>query len=153
VAADVGTGSGAVAIALARGAPGLRVWAADTSRHAVALARRNVGRHGLRRRSTSAAATCSGPRRRRWTSSWPTSPTCPSRRWTCTATSTASPERRCSRRGDGLGAYRRLVQAARGRLTCDGLLLIQVRRRVLAARRDELDALAASLCPGVAPAA
>jgi release factor glutamine methyltransferase len=49
---DVGTGSGAIAIAIASASPAAHVWATDTSRCAVALARANVRRHGLHRRVT-----------------------------------------------------------------------------------------------------
>lgn len=45
--ADVGTGSGAIAVALALRAPHARLWATDTSPAAVALARANVCRHQL----------------------------------------------------------------------------------------------------------
>jgi release factor glutamine methyltransferase len=45
--ADVGTGSGAVAIALAVNRPEVEVWATDTSEEAVELARRNAERHGV----------------------------------------------------------------------------------------------------------
>ena len=45
--ADVGTGSGAVALAIASRAPQARVWATDTSASAVRIARANVCRHGL----------------------------------------------------------------------------------------------------------
>src|SRR5213595_2723488 len=44
---DVGTGSGAIAIAIASAAPAAELWATDTSRIAVSLARANVRRHGL----------------------------------------------------------------------------------------------------------
>ena len=44
VVADVGTGSGALALAIARAAPQARVWATDTSPAAVALAPENVRR-------------------------------------------------------------------------------------------------------------
>jgi methylase of polypeptide subunit release factors len=43
--------------------------------------------------------------------------------------------------GDGLGLVRRLVAAARRRLTPDGLLALQVRGRIHAARRPELHML------------
>lgn len=46
-AVDVGTGSGCLAIALAYHHPGLAVDALDVSPEALALARRNVARHGL----------------------------------------------------------------------------------------------------------
>jgi release factor glutamine methyltransferase len=48
--ADVGTGTGAVAIALAVNRPQIEVWATDTSREAVALARANAELHGVANR-------------------------------------------------------------------------------------------------------
>ncbi len=45
--ADVGTGSGCVAVALARWLPGATVTAIDASRDALAFARRNAERHGV----------------------------------------------------------------------------------------------------------
>ncbi len=47
---DVGTGSGAIALALASTRPGLRVWATDLSEGAIRLARANGRRLGLERR-------------------------------------------------------------------------------------------------------
>jgi len=44
---DVGTGSGAIAVALAKELPGARVVAADVSRDALHLARENCTRHGV----------------------------------------------------------------------------------------------------------
>ncbi len=44
---DVGTGSGCIAIVLARELPGARVIATDLSRHALGVARRNAARHGV----------------------------------------------------------------------------------------------------------
>jgi len=49
-AADVGTGSGCIAIALARYAPNVEVWAGDVSREALDVARRNVAKHSLEAR-------------------------------------------------------------------------------------------------------
>ena len=43
--------------------------------------------------------------------------------------------------GDGLGLVRRLVIAARRRLTPDGLLALQIRGRIHAVPRTELHAL------------
>ena len=45
--ADVGTGSGCIAIAVARYAANTEVWASDVSEEALAVAARNVARHGL----------------------------------------------------------------------------------------------------------
>ncbi len=45
--ADVGTGSGCIAVALAANLPGLVVYACDCSRDALDVARRNAARHGL----------------------------------------------------------------------------------------------------------
>jgi release factor glutamine methyltransferase len=49
---DIGTGSGCLAIALAREIPGARVVATDVSPHALKVARRNAERHGVRERIT-----------------------------------------------------------------------------------------------------
>ena len=46
-AADVGTGSGCIAIALAHYAPAVEVWAGDVSAESLDVARRNVAKHGL----------------------------------------------------------------------------------------------------------
>ena len=49
-AADVGTGSGCIAVALGHYAPEVEVWAGDVSQEALEVARRNVARHGLEAR-------------------------------------------------------------------------------------------------------
>jgi release factor glutamine methyltransferase len=44
---DLGTGSGCIAVALARELPAARLWAVDVSMRALAVARRNAARHGV----------------------------------------------------------------------------------------------------------
>lgn len=45
---DLATGSGAVAVAIAKNAPGAEVWATDVAHEALAIARRNADRNRLR---------------------------------------------------------------------------------------------------------
>ncbi len=59
--ADVGTGCGAVAVAIAHTLPWVRVIATDTSQGALLLARANVGRHGLGHRIALARADLLSP--------------------------------------------------------------------------------------------
>jgi release factor glutamine methyltransferase len=47
---DMGTGSGCIAIAVARAAPAARVWAVDISGPALAVCKRNAARHGVAER-------------------------------------------------------------------------------------------------------
>jgi release factor glutamine methyltransferase len=49
-AADIGTGSGAIAVCLAHLVPSLRLVATDVSEEALAIARRNAERHGVAER-------------------------------------------------------------------------------------------------------
>jgi release factor glutamine methyltransferase len=60
-AADIGTGSGCIAIALAHYAPAAEVWASDISSEAVEVAARNVVRHGLGERVHAACGDLMEP--------------------------------------------------------------------------------------------
>jgi release factor glutamine methyltransferase len=139
--ADVGTGSGAVAVAIAAGAPRAQVWATDTSLAAVRLARANACRHGVGRRvSVIHSDLLDGvpgqldlvaanlpylaehlrPERPELEGEPPDAVFAP---------------------GDGLGPYRRLVDACRSALRPDGLLAIQLHGRVLTSTAADLGAL------------
>lgn len=141
VVADVGTGSGALALAIAAAAPRTRVWATDTSPAAVALARENVRRHRLDGRVT----VCEGD----LLDSVPGSfdlvvanlPYLPAAERGLDADLAGEPVEALFAGGDGLDPYRRLLGACRERLAADGALVVQLRRRVLHARGDELDFL------------
>ncbi|MFN3335805.1 MAG: N5-glutamine methyltransferase family protein, partial [Caldilinea sp.] len=52
IMADVGTGSGAIALAVAANAPNIHVYALDISAHALAVAQRNVTRYTMDERIT-----------------------------------------------------------------------------------------------------
>jgi len=59
--ADIGTGSGAIAVALARTLPGLRAVATDVSAAALAVARQNASRAGVSERITWAEGAGAAP--------------------------------------------------------------------------------------------
>jgi release factor glutamine methyltransferase len=139
VVADVGTGSGAVAIGIAAGAPEARVWATDTSPAAIALARKNVSRHGLADRVHVLRGDLLDPVPGAVDLVVANLPYLPSGE--PDPELAGEPEAALYAPGDGLGPYRRLLEAAEERLFPSGALIVQFRRRVLLARRGELDAL------------
>jgi release factor glutamine methyltransferase len=151
--ADVGTGSGAIAIAIAIACPTVEVWATDISHGAVALARANVRRHRLEDRVQvrpgDLLAPVPGPLDLIVAnlpyiaaSAAPEHPDLVS-----------EPATAVFADGDGLGPYRRLVDAAATRLADGGALLLQLDRRVFAASRAELPSLRAALGNAVSAAA
>jgi release factor glutamine methyltransferase len=131
--ADVGSGLGAIAIALAVSAPQAEVWAADLSRAAVELARANVALYGLADRvhvvEGSLLDSVPGgldlvvanlpylPERARREPRYPDL--------------SSEPAHAVFAPGDGLGPYRRLLAASEGHLAADGTLLLQYPRRGL----------------------
>jgi release factor glutamine methyltransferase len=143
--ADVGTGSGAIAIANATIFPNPEVWATDASRCAVALARANVRRHHLQGRVVV--------RRGDLLDSVPGLLDVIVANLPYLAASTAADHPDLEREpfpavfaaGDGLEPYRRLLDRAPARLAADGVLILQLYRRVVVASAAELPALRAAL--------
>jgi release factor glutamine methyltransferase len=138
---DVGTGSGALAVAIAAGAPEARVWATDVSPAAVAVARENVLRLGLAGRVTVCQGDLLEPVPGEIdlvVANLPYLPAADAERFPDLA---AEPHEAVFTAGDGLGPYRRLLAACAGRLSEGGAVAIQLHRRVLASTRDSLPVL------------
>lgn len=145
--ADVGTGSGAIAVALAAALPQAEVFATDTSAAAVLLARANVARLRLAVRVTVLHGNLLDPVPGALDLVVANLPYIPLAEASRHAELAGEPPEAVFASGDGLEAYRALVAASGERLTAGGALVIQLRAGVLAARRDQLRALAAILAP------
>jgi len=141
--ADVGTGSGAVAIAPALRASGAQIWATDDSEAAVALARANVVRHGLQERVNVLLGDLLEPVPGQLDLVVANLPYHAEARLRGPAESLCrdQPIRAIYAQGDGLGYYRDLLEACRTRLDPGGVLAIQLYGCVLAAGRAQLDQL------------
>lgn len=142
---DVGTGTGAIAVAIAAAAPNVHLFATDTSRCSVALARANVRRHGLGDRVT----VCHGDLLEPVpgpidlvVANLPYLAAADADRYPDLA---GEPPAAVFASGDGLDPYRRLLAACAERLDDGAAVVIQLHRRVLAVTRAELPALRASL--------
>jgi release factor glutamine methyltransferase len=142
---DVGTGSGGIAIAIAISCPHAEVWATDISRSAVLLACANVHRYGLAGR----VRVVHGDLLARAPGTFDVIAANLPYLQASTATEhpdlAAEPFDAVFAAGDGLDPYRSLVDAASTALAADGLLLLQLDRRLVSAARDELPALQAVL--------
>jgi release factor glutamine methyltransferase len=149
---DVGTGSGAIALGLAAEIPHARIFATDTNPAAVALAGTNAARLGLDGRVTVLHGDLLEPVPGTVDLIAANLPYLPAAAAVGHPELAGEPPEAVFAPGDGLGPYRRLLAASRERLAPDGALVIQFRRRALAAGRDELDALAARV-PGFFAAA
>jgi release factor glutamine methyltransferase len=142
---DVGTGSGAIAIALASAAPAADVWATDTSRCAVALARANVHRHGLGDRVTVCRGDLIEPVPGPIdvvVANLPYLPFSDAGRYPDLA---REPATAVFAPGDGLDPYRRLLDACSQRLDDDAAVVMQLHRSALVATGAKLPALRARL--------
>ena len=143
--ADVGTGSGAVAVALATALPRAEIFATDTSTEAVLLARANVARLGLADRVTVLHGHLLEPVPGAFELIAANLPYLPLAEADLNRDLDGEPAEAVFAPGDGLDAYRELVAEGWERLNRGGALVIQLRRRVLTATRDELAGLAADL--------
>jgi release factor glutamine methyltransferase len=153
VVADVGTGSGAIAVAIGASARRAQVWATDTSASAVLLARANVLRHGLADRVTVRKGDLLDPVPGPVDVVVANLPYLPLAHAAQYAELEDEPVCAVFAPGDGLDHYRRLIDVARARLAPDGALVIQLHRRVLAAEHAELERLADELSPRITAAA
>ena len=143
--ADVGTGSGAIAVALAVHKPQIEVWAVDTSPAAVELARGNANRNGVADRVHVIEGDLLDPVPVPVDVVVANLPYLPDSLHD--ARYDAEPDEAIYAPGDGLDPYRRLLNACRdGKLvTPGGIVLIQFHREALAANCWQLEDLRAEL--------
>jgi release factor glutamine methyltransferase len=136
--ADVGTGSGAIAVSLALAAPRAEVWATDLSAAAVLLARANARRLGVADRVQVVRGDLLERVPGELDLITANLPYLPSGDCADYPELAGEPDEAVFAPGDGLEPYRRLLDSAGERLTVDGAVVIQLHRRVLVAERDEL---------------
>ena len=141
--ADVGTGSGAIAVALAWHAPDVEIWASDTSNEAVRLAQANAAAAGVADRVHVGAGDLLQGVPHDLDLVLANLPyladTAPDERYA------AEPPGAVYAADDGLEPYRRLLAQAAGHLLADGAVIVQLRGEILEAERHELPSLAARL--------
>jgi release factor glutamine methyltransferase len=143
--ADVGTGSGAIAVALAVNKPQIEVWAVDRSRDAVELARENADRNGVGDRVHILQGDLLEPVPVPVDVVVANLPYLPDSLHD--PEYDEEPDEAIYAPGDGLEPYRRLLSACRdGKLVIPGgLIVIQFRREALAANCWQLEDLRAEL--------
>ena len=141
VVVDVGTGSGAIALAVATAVPHAAVWATDVSSAAVELARLNARRAGLHDRVTVRCGNLLDPFPGTADVIVANLPYLPLGERRSYPELASEPTNAVFAEGDGLGLVRRHVAAARRRLSPDGLLALQVRGRIHAAPLPDLHVL------------
>jgi release factor glutamine methyltransferase len=143
--ADVGTGSGAVAVALAVNRPQIEVWATDTNPEAVELARANAERHGVADRVHVVQGNILEPLPVPVDLVVANLPYLPESEHDSRYDD--EPDDAVYAPGDGLDPYRRLLDACRdGKLVSPGgTVLLQYDRKPLAADCWQLEDLRAEL--------
>ena len=122
--ADVGTGSGAIAVALAAKRPNVEIWATDTNEQAVELARANAERLGVADRVHVVHGNLLEPLREPVDLVVANLPYLP--RSQHDSRYDDEPDDAVYAPGDGLGPYRRLLDACKdGKLETGGTVLLQ----------------------------
>jgi release factor glutamine methyltransferase len=143
--ADVGTGSGAIAVGLARLAPRAEIWASDVSAAAVSLARANARRCRVGDRAHVVRGDLLEPLPGELDLIVANLPYLPAADRSRYGDLAAEPEEAVFASGDGLELYRRLLRSAERRLRDDGVVMIQLHRRTFGFERAELAAVGAGL--------
>ena len=142
--ADVGTGSGAIAVALAAKKPNVEIWATDTNADAVELARANAERLGVADRVHVLHGDLLDPLPAPVDLIIANLPYLPEAEHD--ARYDAEPHDAVYAPGDGLGPYRRLLDACRdGKLETGGTVLLQYQGKPYAADCWQLEDLRARL--------
>ena len=142
--ADVGTGSGAVAVALAVNKPNVEVWATDTNEDAVELARANAERFGVADRVHVVHGSILDPLTEPVDLVVANLPYLPEAEHDSRYDD--EPDDAIYAPGDGLDPYRRLLNACRdGKLQTGGTVLIQFHAQPFAADCWQLEDLRAQL--------
>lgn len=135
--ADLGTGSGCIAIALAKAVPRIECWASDVSRAALRLARANARRNGVADR---VHCTCGS-----WFAGWPeqmtfdmivTNPPYVERGAQLEPELAYEPAEALYAGEDGLDAYRSIVPEVGRRLNAGGIFLGEMGAGQAEALRD-----------------
>lgn len=143
--AEVGTGSGAIAVAIASACPQAEVWATDVAPPAVALARANVRRHGLEDRVFVRRGDLLDPVAGSFDLIVANLPYIAAAAAACHPELEREPFAAVFSPRDGLDPYRRLIHTAWVRLVPGGALVFQLYRRAVGASRGELPALRVAL--------
>ena len=150
--ADVGTGSGAIAVAVARRCPDAEVWATDTCAWAVRLARVNAWHAQVDDRVHVLEGDLLAPVPELLDLVLANLPYLPYADRALYPELRHEPPSAVFADGDGLGPYRRLLEAAESKLVEDGTVVFQLHRRVLLATRGELAGMRRRLEEFVEPA-
>ena len=147
VVADVGTGSGGIAVNLAMHLPGVQIYATDISADALDVARANVDKFGLGERITLVNGDLLEPLPGRVDVLVANLPYIPSERLQELQPELAwEPQGALDGGSDGMTLLRRLMGQAAGKLAEDGVMLLEIDH----GQGNALQRLGATLFPGAA---